>query len=98
MADSRSENTKDVFSDLESILDDSLFIFKKKFLAMPFGMHDLSSPSTDRTWVPCSGNAVLTTGPPGKSQVIHSIKRDLKYLEFHSKGKRKTIDETVCAV
>lgn len=54
---------------------------------MPFGMHDLSSPTTDRTWVPCSGNAVLTTGPPGQSQVIHSIKRALKYLGFHSKGK-----------
>ena len=33
-----------------------------------WGMWDLSSPTKDRTCIPCIGSEVLTTGPPGKSQ------------------------------
>ena len=32
-----------------------------------WGMWDLSSPTKDRTCIPCIGSEVLTTGPPGKS-------------------------------
>ena len=37
------------------------------FLATLGGMQDLSSPTRDRTHVPCSGNAVLTTGLPERA-------------------------------
>ena len=39
-----------------------------RFLAVPSGMWDLSSPTRDQTHVPCSGSAwFLTTGLQGKS-------------------------------
>ena len=34
----------------------------------------LSSLTGDRTQVPCSGNAVLTPGPPGESPDLHFTK------------------------
>ena len=34
------------------------------------GMWDLSSPSRDQTHASCIGSAVLTSGPPGKSQCV----------------------------
>ena len=37
------------------------------FLATPCSTWDLSSPTRGWTHAPCSGSAVLTTGPPGKS-------------------------------
>ena len=45
-------------------------------------MQDLSSPTRDRTCAPCSGSAVLTNGPPGKSRgaTFFSFKLILFYL------------------
>ena len=37
------------------------------FSASPHILGDLKSPATDRTYAPCSGSRVLTTGPPGNS-------------------------------
>ena len=39
------------------------------FLGEQGGMWDLSSPTRDRTRIPCRGSAVLTTGLPGKSLI-----------------------------
>ena len=44
------------------------------FLAVPWAMWDLSSPTRDRMCVPCIGSAVLTTGPPGKSSGLMFLK------------------------
>ena len=41
----------------------------KKILAMPHIMWAPSSPIRDLTWVPCTGDRVLSTGPPGEFQL-----------------------------
>ena len=38
------------------------------FSAVPWDLCDLSSLARDQTCVPCSGNRVVATGPPGTSQ------------------------------
>ena len=54
-----------VFNKSQQTLHLSLFFF---FLAILYGLRDLSSLIRDRTRAPCSGSAgVLTTGPPRKS-------------------------------
>ena len=42
----------------------SFYVFT---LARPWGMWDLSSPTRGKPVAPCTGSAVLTTGPSGKS-------------------------------
>ena len=37
-------------------------------------MQDASSPTRDRTYAPCIGSTVITTGTPGKSlKLLHTI-------------------------
>ena len=48
------------------MLKGTLFFFS--FLAAYQGMWDVSSLTRDWTSAPCTGSAVSTTGPPGKSQ------------------------------
>ena len=43
------------------------FVCLGAFHAIPCSIHDPISPTRDQTCAPCSGGAVLTTGPPGKS-------------------------------
>ena len=56
------------------------------FLAKPLNIWDLSSPTKEPTCTLCSGNRVITTGPPGKSLssplsyfFSYFFFRDLKY-------------------
>ena len=48
-----------------------MFVWVFCLFVFPFwqchSMWDLSSPTRDQTHAPCSGSAVLTTKPPGKS-------------------------------
>ena len=44
-----------------------LYFFTVYILTMPFGMWDLCSLTRDRTHIPCSESAVLTSGRAGKS-------------------------------
>ena len=53
---------------LQIFLKNYLCVFN--FLATPYGMWDLSSPTRDRTCMPCTGNRILTTGLPGKSPLF----------------------------
>lgn len=46
--------------------------------AIPSGTWSLSSLSRDRLYTPCSGSAVLVTGPPGKSHGLHHFKQMVK--------------------
>ena len=62
------------------LLTNSIFIFIIfYFLAAPRGMWNLSSPTRDGTRAPCSGSAVLTTGPPGKSRQTLFLNTHLRY-------------------
>ena len=47
---------------------------------LPCGMWDLSSPTRDRTHVPCIGGGFFTTGPSGKSPFVIF---KLNYLSFY---------------
>ena len=50
----------------------SIYLLKKKNLATSHGIWDLSSPTRDQTHAPYVGPPVLTTGLPGKSQLLIS--------------------------
>ena len=58
---------------LSPLLTNPLLFSFSFFRAAPCGMRDLSSPTRDRTHAPCSGSAVLTTGPPGKSLLTNPL-------------------------
>ena len=44
-----------------------LTIYKKFFLATPYGMWDLSSPTRDQTQGSCNGSKISATGTTGES-------------------------------
>ena len=60
-----------------------LTIYKQFFLATPYSMWDLSSPTRDQTHGSCNGSKISPTGPPGESLEFTVLKRAFTVWHSH---------------